>query len=141
MDNIQAIKYPLLWYVTSNYQDEENDFKRCKSRFIILFSFKDMAQYPWFNHVKSKKTYDAVIEPVWESVRSLLVSKPYGLQVLGDRNRRYNIKDEPNYGVTSDGTRTGQDFAKTNNTDESITLDWVDGRVIELDFRINTKCI
>ena len=141
MSDLNAVKYPLLWYVTSPYQDEENDFKRCKSRLIILFSFKDMAQYSWFNHVKSKRTYDAVIEPVWNSVKKLLVSKPDGLQILGDRNKRYTIKDEPNYGVTTDGARTSQDFSKTTTSDESITLDWVDGRVIELDFRINTKCI
>ncbi len=143
MNDLSAVKYPLLWYVTSPYQDEENSFKRCKSRFIILFSFRDMEQYSWFNHVKSKKTYDAVIEPVWNSVKTLLSSKPEALQVLGNRNKRYIIKDEPNYGVTTDGVRTSQsDFTTTNTKgDESIVLDWVDGRIIELDFRINTNCI
>ena len=137
-------KYPLLWYVTAPYFPEDNtDYKRCRSKFVILFSFRDMVQYDWFNDVKSKKTYNAVIEPVWDEVKKVLKSNPGALQVLGSANNKYVIKDEPNYGVKTDGVRTSQtDFtAKTENGTESITIDWVDGRIIELEFRINTKCI
>lgn len=144
MDEEQAVKYPLLWYVVAPYQEDSVGYKVCRSQFIILHSFKDMAQYSWFNNVKSLKSYDAVIEPVWQKVKSLLSSNPAALQILGNINNRYNIKDEPNYGVKTDGVRTSQsDFTTKNKQgDQSITTDFVDGRIIELKFRINTKlCI
>lgn len=140
-DKEQLPKYPLLWYVVSPYTEDSNDYKITKSRFIILHTFRDRKEQ--LNNLISKYTYDDVIEPVWKEVKKILNSNPKALQILGQQNSRYIIKDEPNYGVKADGIRTSQsDFTtKTTQGDESIAIDIVDGRIIELEFRIKTNCI
>lgn len=144
LQNVNKPKYPLLWYVIRPYTEDVNGFKRVKSNLIILHSFKDwQKQYSWLNDERYLKSYDAVIEPTWKVVEKVLSSNPSALQVLGDLNRKYIIKDEPNFGVSADGIRTSQsDFMTTNKKGEkSLTIDIVDGRLIELELRINTKCI
>ena len=142
--NSNKPKYPLVWYVIKPYKEEPNDFKSVSSNLIILHSFQDWQnQYSWLNDERYLKSYDAVIEPVWEVVKDTLSSTPSFLQVMGKLSDKYIIKDEPNFGVSADGIRTSQsDFTTKNKKGEkSITIDIVDGRIIELEFRIKTKCI
>jgi hypothetical protein len=131
-------KYPLVWYVINPYHDEPDGYKNVKSRLIIFQS----TEVEWFNSKRSVKSYDEVIEPVWQKVKSLLQTSS-AITVLGDLTTKYRIKDEPSYGVSTDGIRLGQsDFtSKTKNGTQSITLDTVDGRIIEINLRIKTNCI
>lgn len=140
-DSERLPKYPLLWYVISPYTDEDNGYKRVKSRLIILHTFRDREEQ--LNNLISQYTYDGVIGPVWDNVKAKLSSVPAFLQVLGKTSEKYVIKDEPNYGVKADGIRTSQtDFTQTQTQgDQSISIDIVDGRIIELEFRIKTNCI
>ena len=131
-------KYPLVWWVISPYYDEPDGFKNVSSRLLIFQS----TEVEWFNSKRVVKSYDEVIEPVWQKVKGIL-SKNQFVQVLGDIPSKYKIKDEPSYGVNTDGIRLGQsDFTnKSKKGTESITLDVVDGRIIELNLRIKTNCI
>lgn len=127
-------KYPLVWYVVSPYY-EETDYKRVRSKFIILQNTK----IEWFNDTRSVLSYDEIIEPVWLKVKETILESSF-VSVLGDLSRKFIIKDEPNYGITTNSIRLGQsDFS--NESDKSTALDVVDARIIELDFRIKTNCI
>ena len=131
-------KYPLVWWVINPYFDEPDGFKNVTSRLLIFQS----TEVEWFNSKRVVKSYDEVIEPVWQKVKGILAKSQY-VQVLGNIPTKYKIKDEPSYGVNTDGIRLGQtDFTNKNKKGtQSITLDVVDGRIIELNLRIKTNCI
>lgn len=127
-------KYPLLWYVVEPYFDEPNELKRVKTQFIIFQSTKT----EWYNTDRSIKSYDAIIEPTWQVVKKTLEQNPF-INVIGKLTTKYKIKDEPSYGVNAS---SNTDFTnKQKKGDQSITLDIVDGRIIELELRIKTNCI
>ena len=127
-------KYPLLWYVIEPYFDEPNNYKRVKTQFIIFQSTKT----EWYNTDRSIKSYDAIIEPVWQVIKKTLERSPY-LDVMGDLAKKYKIKDEPSYGVNASSST---DFTnKQKKGEQSVSLDIVDGRIIELELRIKTNCI
>lgn len=131
-------KYPLVWWVINPYFEEPDGFKNVSSRLIIFQS----TEVEWFNSKRVVKSYDEVIEPVWQKVKGILAKSQF-VQVLGNIPNKYKIKDEPSYGVNTNGIRLGQsDFTtKSKKGTESITLDVVDGRIIELNLRIKTNCI
>jgi hypothetical protein len=131
-------KYPLVWWVISSYFDEPSGFKNVTSKLIIFQS----TEVEWFNSKRVVKSYDEVIEPVWQKVKRLIELNPF-VQVMGNLPTKYTIKDEPSYGVNTDNIRLGQnDFTnRSQKGTQSISLDVVDGRVIELNLRIKTNCI
>ena len=131
-------KYPLIWYVTAPYTELPNGYKEVKTNIIILQS----TEIHWLNTKRSVKSYDQIIEPVWAKFKKMLERSQY-IDVIGARPSKYRIKDEPSYGVNADGIRLGQnDFtSKKSKGDESVALDVVDGRLIELNLRININCI
>lgn len=131
-------KYPLIWYITAPYFEENDDYKRVKTNLLILQSTK----IEWLNTKRTVKSYDEIIEPVWHYLKSKIERNKF-ITVLGDLKNKYRIKDEPSYGVNTDGIRLSQtDFTnKSSKGNESITLDVVDGRIIELELRIKTNCI
>lgn len=134
----QSDKYPLVWYIVNPYFDEPDGYKHVSTSILIL----QWTEVSWFNSKRTLKSYDEVIEPVWQKVKSLLERSQY-ITLLGDLRTKYRIKDEPSFGVNTSGIRLGQtDFTnKQSKGDESITLDVVDGRIVELNFRIKTNCI
>lgn len=138
IDDKKTNKYPLVWYVVSPFYDEPDGTKSVKSSILILQS----TEVHWFNSKRTIKSYDEVIEPVWQKVKKLIERCPY-IQVMGNLPQKYRIKDEPSWGVETDGIRLSQsDFtSKSSKGNKSITLDVVDGRIIELNFRIKTNCI
>ena len=126
-------KYPLIWYVVTRYT-EPSSFKRVRSNLIILQN----TQIEWFNTTRSVKSYDAIIEPTWQKVKKLIEQNPY-ISVLGDIHVKYRINDQPNFGLKISNE---SDFSnKSTSGDESVTIDTVDGRVINLEFNIKTNCI
>ena len=134
VNNKNSKRYPLVWYVVEPYYDQENGFKEVSSKLIIFQNTKP----EWLNTTRSIETYDAIIEPVWIKVKEVLERNPF-ISILGDRPKRWRIKDEPNYGV-NDSSDT--DFTNTQKRGEkSVSLDIVDGRIIEINFRIKTNCI
>lgn len=131
-------KYPLVWYVVNPFYEEQSGHKNVTSSLMIFQS----TEVDWFNSKRTIKSYDEVIEPVWQKVKSLIQKNPY-IEVMGDLNRKFKIKDEPSFGVDTEGVRLGQsDFtSKGKKGTQSVTIDVVDGRIIEMNFRIKTNCI
>lgn len=138
IDDKKSNKYPLVWYVVSPFYDEPSGHKNVKSSLLIFQS----TEVHWFNSKRTVKSYDEVIEPVWQKVKTLIERSSY-VQVMGDLPTKYRIKDEPSWGVETDGIRLSQtDFTnKSKKGTQSVTLDVVDGRIIELNLRIKTNCI
>lgn len=136
-NNSNSEKYPLVWYVVAPYYEQE-DYKVVTSSLIIL----QQTRVEWFNDTRTVMSYDDIIEPVWQKVKKTIEQNEF-ISVMGNIPRKYIIKDEPNFGVDNDGIRLSQsDFSsKSTKNDESITIDTVDGRVINMNFRIKTNCI
>lgn len=137
-NNEEVTKYPLVWYVISPYTEDANGYKEVSTQLIIFQS----TTIHWLNTMRTVKSYDAIIEPVWQKLKSILAQHPH-VEVLGGRGKHYVIKDEPSYGVKNDGIRLGQsDFVSQQKQGEkSIAIDVVDGRIINLKIRIKTNCI
>lgn len=126
-------KYPLIWYVVAP-STTPNSFKRVRSSIIILQN----TRVDWFNETRSVKSYDDIIEPTWQKVKRVIELNPY-ISVLGDIPTKYRIKDEPNFGLNASSET---DFSSTaTQSDKGVTIDVVDGRVINLEFNIKTNCI
>lgn len=133
-----SAKYPLIWCVESSYV-EENDFYRMPIQLIIFQS----TQIDWFNRTREVKTYEPIINPVFELMKKKL-ERAMSISIVGRPNEQFYIKDEPNYGVATDGLTTSQtDFVSKNTKgDESITIDIVDSKIVQLEIRIRkTNCI
>lgn len=126
-NNGNLMKYPLVWYIVSPFY-EDGEYKVCKTKILILQS----TEIDWFNDTRSVKSYDEIIEPTWVKVKSLLSQSNY-IEIIGKPYDKYLIKDEPMF---ADNLRNGS----TDNT-ESIALDIVDGRIIDLEIKIKTNCI
>lgn len=130
-------KYPLIWYVVAPYT-EHNGFYESKSKLIIVTDTK----LEWLNTTRNVKTYTNIINPVWEAAKGLILSNK-NIDVYGKPSLKFEIKDEPNYGVEIDDIRLSQnDFSSLKNVGQkAISLDLVDGRVINFTFRIKADCI
>lgn len=130
-------KYPLIWYVTTDFNDL-NDIYDVSSKLVILTNTKP----EWLNSTRNVMTYSNIIDPTWQKVKQILIENPY-VELIGGLQNRFRIKDVPNYGVEVDNIRLSQnDFASNKKIGtESITIDVVDGRVINLSFRIKPNCI
>lgn len=126
-NNGNLMKYPLIWYIVNPFY-EDGDYKVCKTKLLILQS----TEVDWFNDTRSVKSYDEIIEPTWQKVKKALTDNLY-IDIIGKTFDKYLIKDEPMF---ADNLRNGS----TDNS-ESIALDIVDGRIIDLEIRIKTNCI
>lgn len=133
-NNGNLMKYPLVWYIVNPFQ-EHNDFKVCKTKLLILQS----TQVDWFNTTRSVKSYDEIIEPTWEIIKKKLETSNY-ISVIGGNYDKYTILDEPMF---ADNLRKGtdNDNLQSDNGENNISLDIVDGRIIEFKIKIKTNCI
>lgn len=132
--NDGVVKYPLVWYIINPFQ-EHNDFKICNTKLLILQN----TQVDWFNTTRSVKSYEDIIEPTWKKVRNIIESSNY-ISVYGQGYEKYLIKDEPMF---ADNLKKGtnNDSLDSKNGDNNITLDVVDGRIIDFKIKIKTNCI
>src|SRR5690606_27680380 len=112
-------KYPLIWYVVSPYYEESN-YKRVRSKLIIFQN----TQIEWFNDTRSVLSYDEVIEPVWQKLKKTIELNQF-ISVIGNIPNKYIIKDEPNYGLSTDSIRLGQnDFSDISlKGEKGVTID------------------
>lgn len=137
-DKSNNAKYPLMWYVIAPYT-ELNGMYYTESQLIIFQN----TQIRWFNDERFVKTYTEIIEPVYKGARDIIEQSKF-IHVMGSSLKdRYKIKDEPNYGVNSSVSRLAQnEFGKKAKSDnESVNLDFVDGKVININFRLQPDCI
>lgn len=137
-DKSNSGKYPLVWYVVKPYT-ELNGIYYTESQLIIFQN----TQLRWFNDERFVKTYTEIIEPVYQELKNIIEESPY-MHVEGKTlKERYRILDEPSYGVNSSVTRLSEnDFQNRSvNGEESVSLDFVDGKIININFRIQPDCI
>lgn len=130
-------KYPLIWYVTNNYDQVTNDKFKVESQ-LILFQ---LTKREYLNTTRSQTTYLNSLNPLYELVNKTLKRSPF--VSLQNNGKSIPCKDEPNYGVeTNDPLLTSNDFAKkTTKGDKSIILDVVDAKVLRLKMIIKPYCV
>lgn len=126
-NNGNLMKYPLIWYIVNPFY-EETDYKVCKTKLLILQSTK----VDWFNDTRSVRSYDEIIEPTWQKIKKT-ISRNEFITIIGEKPKKYLIKDEPMF---AENLRNGSEDNK-----ESIALDIVDGRIIDLEIKIKPNCI
>lgn len=141
MNDGGSAKYPLIWYVIQDYR-EDAKWKESEGGLIIFTS----TNINMLNQERADDTYSGVIEPVWRATEKLLRNNDYFQFISSDgtTKNRYVIKDEPLYGVNVDQAlkMKQNDFKSTDRKgSESITIDILDARFINFNFRINTNCI
>jgi hypothetical protein len=82
---------------------------------------------------RADKTYIKYIEPIYQKVRQVL-STSREVFVLGELPDKYSYVDRPNFGISK-----GEVSSKKQS--ESVVTDYVDARIIEIDFKILSNCI
>lgn len=129
-DKLGADKYPLIFYVINNVTEEHNGWKHCNTDLIIMMNTKEELLYK----DRAELTYIPYIEPIYQKVKTLLNSN-VNIQAFADTSsKKYPYDDVPNFGITK--SEVGSEKSK-----KSVVTDYVDARVIKINFRINTNCI
>ena len=129
-DKKKSSKYPLIFYVTNKVYRIENDWRFCKTDLILLMNTDSNLLYK----ERTDKTYVPYIDPLYQMVTELLNREPH-LQVFGRTiGEKYPYIDRPNYGIVK-----GDVGSRKSN--KSVVTDYVDARIINLDFKININCI
>lgn len=128
-DKKQVSKYPLVFYGISEVYKEWNGWKYSDAKIYIMMNTKEELLYK----DRSDKVYAKYIEPIYQEVRNILSINPY-VQVLGDLQEKFTYEDRPNFGIVKGNV--GGDKSK-----KSVATDYVDARIINIDFRIKTNCI
>ena len=136
-----SAKYPLIWYVIQDYREDGQWLESTGG--LIIFTSTNINM---LNQERADDTYGGVIEPVWRKVENLLTYNDYFDFISSDGTRlnRYEIKDEPLYGVDVDKkmSEMSNDFKSTERKgSESITIDILDARFINFKYRIKPNCI
>ena len=137
-DRANSAKYPLIWYVIAPFV-EHNGIYYAQSQLLILQN----TEVRWFNDERFVKTYSEIIDPVYRAMRLRIEQNPY-MSIIGSPQKdQWKLKDEPSYGVQTNNVRLGQnDFvSKSTKHEQSGSLDFVDARIININFRIEPDCI
>lgn len=126
-------KYPLIWYVINAPEPQGNGKLKVESQLILFQGTKSEL----FNDARYSKTYLNILEPLYELVNKTLKEHKY--VSLLNSGLPIPYKDEPNYGVD---TSSESDFqTKTPKGTKSITIDFVDAKILRLKMEINPNCI
>lgn len=123
-----AKKYPLLFYVV-NPVKEFDGYKYCNTDLIIMMNTKEQLLYK----ERTDKVYIPYIEPIYQRVVSVL-SKNVFFQLLDEKENKFSYTDVPNFGITRGDVGSGK-------SKQSVVTDYVDARIIKINFRIKTNCI
>jgi len=126
-------KYPLIWYVINAPEPQGNGKLKVESQLILFQGTKSEL----FNDARYSKTYLNILEPLYELVNKTL--KEHKHVSLLNSGLPIPYKDEPNYGVD---TSSESDFqTKIPKGTKSITIDFVDAKILRLKMEINPNCI
>lgn len=123
-------KYPLIFYVTKPVSEDRNGWQTVNTDVIIMKNTdKDLLYKD-----RSDKTYATYIDPIYQKLKYTLTVNPY-IQVIADTlSKKFTYTDVPNFGITK--SEVG-----SKKSSKSVVTDYVDARIINLKFRIKTKCI
>lgn len=120
-------KYPLIWYVMTPYtRPLFADYVEVNARVILFTSTKQS----YYNNTRSLINYNEILNPLAISVENILLANATDFE-WADKN--IVIKDEPNFGVD---TEQGDFNTATPKGTKSITLDYLDAKVMDLKIRV-----
>jgi len=125
-------KYPLVWYVMSEYTEFQGWYTT-NARLVIMQDTRLAEMNDW----RSSNSYEGILEPVWQVVQNTLSSNGY-VEIFGSFEDRFKLQTIPNYGVTPQ-TNNLQNL--NGGTETSISIDLIDCIVIDFKMRINANCI
>lgn len=125
----KARKYPLVFYVINPVKDL-NGWKYCNTDIIIMMNTKEEFLYK----ERTDKTYIKYIEPAYQKIRTLLSNNPYFQTLEPRKEDKFSYTDVPNFGIT-------QSKVADSKSSKSVVTDYVDARIIKINFRIKTNCI
>lgn len=128
-NKVQATKYPLVFYVINSVKDLDG-WKYCNTDLIIMMNTKEELLYK----NRTDKTYIPYIEPLYNKLKTLLIKEPYFQILESSKLDRLSYSDVPNFGIVKGSVGN-------NKSKESVVTDYVDARVIKINFRIKTNCI
>lgn len=124
-----AEKYPLLFYVI-NPVKQFKAWSYCSTDLIIMINTKE----PLLYKDRTAKTYIPYIEPIYQKVRTTLTNNSFFESMESNQEDRFSYTDVPNFGITK--SEVGSSKSK-----KSVVTDYVDARIIKMNFRIKTNCI
>lgn len=128
-------KFPLIWYVISSTTENAFWYHVPNARFVILADTR-----PEVLNTERNVKYTDYITPTWHVLRNAIEGSRYVINVASTLQNRYSIKDEPNYAV--DTNHQKNDYVKNQTIGErSISPYVVDGRIIDMNIRVNPSCI
>ena len=131
MSNQKGVqKYPLIFYVVNEVKAIDKSWRSVETDLVIMMNTNSDMLYK----ERTDKVYSVYIEPIYREIESILTKNPY-IQIIGGRlEEKFKYIDLPNYGIIKG------DISNTSQT-KSVVTDYVDARIIKLNFRINTDCI
>lgn len=123
-------KYPLIFYVTNKIYQEDKNWKWVETDLIIMMNTNQDLLYK----ERTDKVYIPYIDPIYKQIKNILNAESQ-IQVIGGAlNERYQYIDHANYGITEGNP-------SESSSKKSVVTDYVDARIIKINFRINTECI
>ena len=128
-DKKGATKYPLIFYVTNTVKTDD-EWSYCNTELIILMNTKEEMLYK----ERSDKTYLKYINPIYNKIKQVIDLRPDAINVFGIDKDKYPYDDIANFGITKNSVGDKKASA-------SVVTDYVDARIIKINFRINTNCI
>ena len=128
-DNVSAEKFPLIFYVIAPVK-EFNGWKYCTTDLIIMVSTKEPSTYK----DRTDETYIPYIEPIYQKIRTTLTKHSFFQNMERSQNERFSYTDVPNFGISKNNMGEGK-------SKESVVTEYVDARIIKMNFRIKTNCI
>jgi len=124
-----AQKYPLVFVGLGDVYKEFTGYKYVKTKLYILMITQEELLYK----DRSDKVYAPYIEPIYQEVKKRLEVSDYVFPI-GEKGEKYPYTDRPNYGIVR-GDVGGE------KQSESVVTDYVDARIIDLEYKIKTNCI
>ena len=128
-DKLKASKFPLIFYVIAPVKEFKN-WKYCTTDLIIMTNTDSDLLYK----DRAAITYVPYIEPIYQKVKETLTEHSFYQSLEPKINERFSYTDVPNFGITKNDIGTG-------TSKKSVITDYVDARIIKMNFKINTNCI
>lgn len=127
-NNAGLQKYPLIWYVLSEYKDLDKSYEVFSS-FIIATDTK----IEWFNETRNVNTFKAILDPTYEVLKDFLKTNQH-IDLLSE----LVLTSHPHYSVDTDDIRTSaNNFTRTTKKGTlNLGTDLIDAISLKIKFRI-----
>lgn len=124
-----AVKYPLIFVGLGDHYKEFSGYKYSRSKIYLLMNTKEELLYK----KRADLTYAKYIEPMYQKVKRTVIEND-NIIPIGEKGEKFRYEDRPNYGIVK-----GEVGSKVQT--ESVATEYVDARIIDINFKILTSCI